>query len=188
MMKRVNDLIAEIVRKEGGFVSAERARRIGDSGGATNHGVSLRYARSKGLIWDLDRDGDVDEDDIRLVTPAHAFNAFLEDFYTGPGYHRLPEGLQPQVTDFAVNTGPGPATTALQTVIRDFGYTIAIDGACGPKTARAAALLVAHVGSAAINNALVDERIRFYRDLVRRRPETAPNLDGWLNRARSFRA
>jgi len=52
-------------RAEGGYVS-----NPGDPGGPTKYGVSLRLLRSFGI--DIDRDGDIDQNDVRDLTPAQA--------------------------------------------------------------------------------------------------------------------
>lgn len=176
------EIIREIIRKEGGWVNHKA-----DRGGATNYGISLRYAKSRGLRFDLDRDGDVDADDIRLVTPATAFDAFMEDFYLAPGFDRCPVELQSQLTDYAVNSGPGQAIKSLQTTVNRLGdYALKTDGGLGPKTLSAVRLCCDFHGVRSVNNALVEERLWFFRDLCRRDPSQLVFMDGWRKRARSF--
>ena len=76
---------------EGGFVSAAQAAAIGDPGGATDHGISLRAVASLDLDhdgvldFDLDHDGDVDEADIRLLEVHPEKRAqFYRDQYWAP--------------------------------------------------------------------------------------------------------
>lgn len=178
---RVAAIIREIIRIEAGFVDDKD-----DAGGATNCGVSLRYARSKGLRFDLDGDGDVDVADIRLVQTDDAFDAFLEDFFFGPRINELPEGLQAQVADFAVNSGPGQAIMCLQRVVSQLGYPTAVDGGIGPKTLAAVAGACRKHGVGLVNNRLVWERIEFLHGIVRRKPSQARFIGGWLKRARSY--
>lgn len=109
---------------EGGFVDHPR-----DPGGATNHGVSLRYARSKGLLFDLDRDGDVDADDIRLITPAQAMAAFWSDFWRPCRCDELAPDLAVLVYDAAVNSGAPQAIRWLQRAVG-----VREDGIIGPLT------------------------------------------------------
>lgn len=177
----IDDILDEVLASEGGFVEDPA-----DPGGATKHGISLRYARGVGL--DNDHDGDTDRDDILLVTPQQARELYRDDFWTGPGLHRLPGEIQPVMVDWAVNSGPPRAIMAMQRVINlaQIGFDLDADGVIGPKTRRAADHAQAEMG-ALFNNAIVDERIGFYRRLVARRPASERFLRGWLARAERFR-
>lgn len=177
----------EIVRREGGWVDDPA-----DAGGATNYGVSLRYARGIGL--DLDGDGDTDADDIRRVTPEKAVELYLDDFFYGPKIDRFPTAIQPVLFDMAVNAGGGGAIRILQellgavhdavpNLVPDCGRP---DGVAGRKTFAAFRSAWENLGPNTVINAYVDERKAFYRDLARRRPSQRRFLDGWLNRADEF--
>lgn len=88
----IEDILDEALRSEGRFVEDPA-----DPGGATNHGVSLRYARAIGL--DNDGDGDTDRTDILRVTAGQAGGLYSIDFWSGPGIHRLPGEIQPVMVD-----------------------------------------------------------------------------------------
>lgn len=181
MHPRVSNIIAEIIHIEAGFVDDPH-----DAGGATKYGVSLRYAKSKGLMWDLNGDGDVDVDDIRLVTQEDAFAAFLDDFYMEPRICDLPEDLQPQMTDFAVNSGAGRAVKSLQQVVTRLGHPTAVDGQIGPSTLRAVSNAAARFGLIRVNNDLVQKRLDFLNGIVVRKPSQRRFINGWTARARSY--
>ena len=129
----IDDILDEVLRSEGGFVEDPA-----DPGGATNHGISLRYARGVGL--DNDGDGDTDRDDILSVTADQARDLYRDDFWVRPGLDRLPGEIQPVMVDWAVNSGPPRPIMAMQRVINlaDIGHTLDDDGVMGPKTRRAA--------------------------------------------------
>lgn len=177
----------EIVRREGGWVDHKN-----DRGGATNYGVSLRYAKGIGL--DLDGDGDTDADDIRLVTPETAVELYLDDFFRAPKIDRFPEAIQPVLFDMAVNAGGGGAIKILQTLLGAIHDTVSDlvpdpgrpDGAAGRKTFAAFKAAWDLMGSKTVVNAYCDERKAFYRDLVRRRPSQKVFLKGWLRRTDEF--
>jgi lysozyme family protein len=186
-MSRVDDLLWEIVRREGGLVDHEN-----DRGGITNHGVSLRYARNRGL--DLNGDGEVDGEDIRDVTADKAVELYREDFYTRPRIDRLPEDLQPLMTDFAVNSGAPRAIMELQGTLErtragapdTFGATeIAVDGVIGPGTSGACKLIHGEMGSHLVN-AVASARLDFLHRIVERDPSQKVFLDGWEARVREF--
>lgn len=184
-MKTVDEMIEDILTREGGFVDD-----AADAGGATQLGISLRYARGIGL--DLDGDGDTDVDDIRLVTKIRAAELYREDFFLAPGINRLPAELQPQLFDISVNMGGHRAIELLQRTTNfyitamDDGIEISEDGRMGPKTRRAVEAMITSFGIRAINNRLVDRRIAFYADLCARKPSQNRFYRGWEARAKEF--
>lgn len=177
----VRQMIAEIIEREDGYVDHED-----DRGGATKHGVSLRYARGIGL--DMDGDGDVDKDDIMLVTPNKAAELYEEDFYLSPRINRLPPELQPLLFDSAVHHGPARPLQFLQAAINryDLWRPLIVDGVYGKNTRRAMEKVIERVGVIDLQNMVVTERIAFMRSIVERDPTQQSFIDGWLNRARSF--
>jgi lysozyme family protein len=179
-MQSVKEMIADILRREGGYVDDPA-----DAGGATKHGISLRYARGLGLQMDLDDDGDVDEDDIRMVSPAQAAALYERDFLVHPKFDKLPIDLQPHMFDMSVNHGPARAAMILQGALNELGADLDEDGRIGPATRRALNAMTAPW--ALLQNAMVDERLMFYEAIVDRRPSQEHFLAGWRNRAEEFR-
>ncbi len=183
-MLSVRDIAMEIVAREGGFVNDPD-----DPGGATKHGVTIGTLRRLGL--DLDGDGDTDVADVRRITPDLAADIFVEHYFERPGIGGLPRGLQPTVFDMYVNAGSN-AVRLLQRLLRDMGFDIAVDGAIGPQTRRAA-----HAALGAAPDHLVDAygiaRRNYYYRLADRRPASrkyARRRDGgkggWIARAETF--
>lgn len=183
-MQSVRSIAENIVAREGGFVNDPD-----DPGGATKHGVTIHTMRALGL--DLDRDGDVDVGDVHRVTPEIATDIFLEHYYTRPRIHLLPEEVQASVFDMQVNAGSN-AVRILQRLLRDMGLDIAVDGAIGPQTARAA-----HAALSQAPDHLADAygiaRRNYYYRIGDRRPASrkyARRRDGgkggWIVRAEEF--
>lgn len=114
--------------REGGFVNDPV-----DAGGATNHGISLRFAVGLGRVLDLDHDGDMDADDIRLITPAVARTIYAAHFWRPVGGDGLPGPLGLVAFDTAVLCGADRAARWMQQAL---GVTA--DGAVGPITLAAA--------------------------------------------------
>lgn len=173
-MMTPKEMAEDIVRREGGYNDVP-----GDKGGATNHGVSLRYAKGIGL--DLDGDGDTDKDDIRLVTPEKAVELYLEDFLTDPRINRLPDELQPQLFDAAVNHGPPRAIMWVQHLVG-----AEVDGVIGPETRAKTEAEVRDHGWEGLNDAIVELRRTYFRSLAAGDPTQRKFLKGWLTRADSF--
>jgi lysozyme family protein len=175
----IDEIIRNVLIKEGGYVDDKD-----DAGGATNLGISLRYARGIGL--DLDGDGDTDDVDIQLVTIEQAAALYKQDFYIHPRIWKLPEEIREFVFDCAVNHGPPRAVMFVQNILNQAGYGyLDIDGVIGPKTVKAADQAQGEMGPYLIN-ALVEHRIKFYHQIVQNRPSQAKFLKGWVKRARSF--
>ncbi|MBB5222168.1 lysozyme family protein [Amaricoccus macauensis] len=185
-MHSVESIAAEIVRREGGFVNDPD-----DPGGATKHGVTLGTLRRLGI--DLDRDGDVDVDDVKALTPARAAQIYVRHYFREPGIDRLPEPLQPSVFDMQVNAGQN-AVKILQRLMAAFGLPLADDGVVGPVTARTVAR-----GMAKAPHHLVDAygiaRRNYYYRLADGRPASRKfarrndgGKGGWIVRAEEFMA
>lgn len=169
---RFQECVAIVLKHEGGFVD-----HPADPGGATNHGISLRYARSRGSMFDLDADGDVDRDDILLVTPAKAAMVYREWFWRDVHGDELPAGVDLAVFDYAVNSGSGRAIKALQRAVG-----AQPDGFIGPQTL--AAIRLARPNAAAVVEAICGERITFLRGL-----RTWPTFGkGWGRRVEDIRS
>lgn len=77
---------------------------------------------------------------------------------------------------------------AMQRVINmaRIGFELDDDGVIGSKTRRAAEQAQSQMGPS-FNNAIVDERIAFYRRLARSRPASQRFLRGWHAQAERFR-
>ena len=160
-----------ILKHEGGFVD-----HPADPGGATNFGISLRYMRSKGSMWDLDGDGDVDRDDVLRVTVAKAGVAYRNWFWNDVRGDELPAGLDLAMFDYAVNSGSARPIRALQRHLR-----IQADGVFGPATM--AAMRASPNYGAAVRS-ICDERMTFLKGL-----KTWPTFGrGWERRVNDVRS
>jgi lysozyme family protein len=72
-MHDVSKITDEIVARDGGYVNDPDDPD--DPGGATNHGVTIHTMRRLGL--DLDGDGQVDEQDVRVLDRDLAVEIFV---------------------------------------------------------------------------------------------------------------
>jgi len=183
-MLSIDDIVSDILRREGGYVNDPD-----DSGGATNHGVTIHTMRRLGI--DLDGDGDVDAADVRKLTRDRAAKIFKEHYFVKPGIAALPEVLQASVFDMYVNAG-GEAIKILQRLLAKFGYPVTVDGALGPKTATAAGMAFA-VAPKHLGDAYGIARRNYYYNLADSRKTSrkyARRKDGgkggWITRAEEF--
>ena len=183
-MKSVRDIANEIVAREGGYVNDPD-----DPGGATNYGVTIHTMRRLGL--DLDRDGDIDSNDVRRLTRDQAVDIFIEHYFNRPRIDLLPKSLQASVFDMYVNAG-GNAVKILQRLLAEFGETVSVDGALGPQTAGAALRAFSKAGSFFVDAYGIARRNYYFR-LADLRPASrkyartrAGGKGGWIKRAEEF--
>ena len=184
MMQSVDDIATEIVRREGGYVNDPD-----DPGGATNFGVTIHTMRRLGL--DLDRDGDIDPDDVKRLTRGQAIDIFIDHYFVRPRIGELPVSLHATVFDMYVNAG-GNAIKILQRLLTEMGHPCTVDGALGPQSIGAA-----HAASDEAPKHLVDAygiaRRNYYFRIADRRPASrkyartrAGGKGGWIKRAEEF--
>jgi lysozyme family protein len=174
MSRSVEQMIDDVIRREGGYVDHPR-----DRGGPTNFGITQPT-----LSRHLGRPASAE--DVRGLAPAVAADIYRRDYYEGPHIDRLPERIQAFVFDAAVNHGPGRAIRFVQQVCNAAGFgPLGLDGQCGPRTAEAAAAADRAMGDWLLA-ALVEERRNFYLALVERDPGQRVFLNGWLNRLAEF--
>ena len=184
-MKNVEQLAAEIVAREGGFVNDPS-----DPGGATQFGVTLGTLKSLGV--DVNHDGRIDVADVRALSRAQAAQIYMEHYFRKPQIDKLPVELQPAVFDMQVNSGSN-AVKILQRLLGKLGYPCADDGEIGPATIRAAAAAVSSRPAGALADAYGAARRDYYYSLADARPASrkyARRKDGgkggWITRAEEF--
>ena len=183
-MKSVQELAAEIVTREGGFVNDPD-----DPGGATKYGVTLNTLRRLGI--DITRDASIDVADVRALTTVQATDIYVEHYFRRTGVGALPEVLQASVFDMYVNAG-GNAVKVLQRLLTSMGFPCDADGQIGPQTIRAAQL-AAEAAPSHIADAYGIARRNYYYALADARPASrkyARRRDGgkggWITRAEAF--
>ncbi len=185
-MQTVTQIANEIVAREGDFVNDPD-----DPGGATNFGVTIHTMRRLGL--DLDGDGTVDVQDVRVLTRDHATAIFVEHYYCGPRIDRLPQALQASVFDMYVNAG-AHAVKILQRLLNAMRIDVVVDGVIGPQTIRAAKQAMDAAPDHLVDAYAIARR-NYYYALADQRPQSrkyARRRDGgkggWITRAEEFMA
>ena len=175
MTSLYNDPIGLILEHEGGYVNHKD-----DKGGATNFGVTIgTYSK-----W-LGREASIDE--VKNMKVETAREIYETQYFTGPRIDTLPEPPQTLILDMAINHGPRNAIRMMQRTINLAGFgPVDADGAIGPQTRRAAEDAASAMGNY-FQNAIVEERLKFYNRIVERRESQRVFLRGWTRRAESFR-
>lgn len=168
-------LLEDLLKKEGGYVNHPL-----DRGGATNYGVTLKTYR------DL-YGNDLDENDLKNMTVDIAKDIYKHEYYLDPKIDKLDNELQGIVFDMAVNHGPIKAVKILQSATNYFNTDqLKIDGHIGPKTIQMTTQTLLFYDKKFINK-IVDNRVVFYKDIVDNDKTQKIFLNGWIQRADSFR-
>lgn len=183
-MQTVRQIAEEIVRREGGYVNDPD-----DPGGATNHGVTIHTMRRLGL--DLDGDGRVTSDDVKVLPRETAVNIFIDHYYHGPRIDALPDVIRASVFDMYVNAG-SHAVKILQRLFNSMRIDVHVDGVIGPQTI-AAAEQAFKAAPDHLSDAYGIARRNYYYALADRRSASrkyARRRDGgkggWIRRAEEF--
>lgn len=183
-MPSVEEVAAEIVAREGGYVNDPD-----DPGGATNYGVTIGTMKALGL--DLNGDGRIDAKDVKALTRAQAQQIFVEHYFKRPRLSELPDAVQASVFDMYVNAG-GNAVKILQRLVARMGFSAQADGVVGPQTI-AAVRDAAAAAPAHFADAYGIARRNYYYSLADQRPASrkyararAGGKGGWITRAEEF--
>ena len=183
-MHDVYKIADEIVAREGGYVNDPD-----DPGGATNHGVTIHTMRRLGL--DLDGDGQVDEQDVRVLDRDLAVEIFVDYYFDRPRIKDLSADLHASVFDMYVNAGAN-AVKILQRLVQDMRINVVVDGGIGPQTIGATQQALAAAPDQFVDAYGIARR-NYYYALGDDRPASrkyARRLDGgkggWITRAEEF--
>jgi lysozyme family protein len=146
-----------IFKAEGGY-----ADNPADPGGPTNFGITLATLRA------YQSDPNLTADDIKKLTPAVAKEIYRTAYWNRMQCGSLPAGLDLEVFDFGVNSGPAESVKTLQRLV---GVTQ--DGSVGPITLAAVAQF--NVGD--LIGRFAQARLAFYQGL------NMPEFEqGWATR------
>lgn len=126
-MKRVDDIIDEVIRAEGGY-----SDNPNDAGGKTMFGITEKVARANGYTGDM-----------RNLPIELARKIYFKQYITDPGFDRvlsLSPAIASELVDTGVNCGTGIASEFLQRALNAFNQRghlwpdLVVDGGVGQKT------------------------------------------------------
>lgn len=173
----IEDILAAIVRREGGYVD-----HPDDRGGATMYGITEAVARAAGYRGPM-----------RDLPLALALDIYRRRYVTAPGFdHLVPisAAIAAEVVDTGVNMGPTVAARFLQRALnalnrqgRDYPDLV-VDGVAGAATRAALAGFLkarGRAGEAVLLKALNALQGARYIELVEARPANSAFLFGWFN-------
>jgi lysozyme family protein len=157
------EIIAGVLDREGSEFDDDPV----DRGGPTRWGVTMpALAEFRGQS--------VTASQIEGLTREEAAEVFEHVYLNRSGYlHILDEKVRVMALDWAVNSGIGSATKALQRLVG-----VDVDGVCGPVTIGA----INRTDGRALLKALGRARQAFYVHIVQQSPDQIRFLQGWLAR------
>ena len=155
MLTEFDDIIEVVLEHEGGYVNDPD-----DPGGETNFGVAKRSHP------------DVD---IANLTKDGAKEIYKEVYWDKNKVESLSENLRHIYFDMCVNQGRGRAVKILQLAANAKGAGLKVDGGMGPMT-------ISAMDGVELQRVRA-YRIKYYADLVTRKPDLEKFYFGWYRRA-----
>jgi len=166
---------AKTGRAEGGYVNDPE-----DSGGETNHGITIKVARSCGYFGDM-----------RELTPQHAERIAKQAYWDVMLLDEtasISTRIANEMFDTGINTGPARAVAMLQRSLnalnrqeKDYDDML-VDGKSGPRTLAALGVFISRRvhGVKVMLRALNGLQLEFYMSLTERRQKDERFLYGWI--------
>ena len=156
-MSKFDEIIEVVLEHEGGYVNDPK-----DPGGETNFGIAKRSHP------------DVD---IKNLTKEGAKEIYKEVYWDKNKVESLPEELWHIYFDMCVNQCKSRAVKIIQRAVNGKGGSLTVDGGMGPMT-------IAAIGKSRVELDRVRAyRVKYYSDLVTKKPDLERFYFGWFKRA-----
>ena len=172
-MADVNKLAPIILKWEGGYVNHPN-----DKGGPTNKGVTIATWRKVG--YDKDGDGDIDVDDLKLLSNEDVVSRVMKPHYWDKW--KADQINNQSVANIVVDWMWGSGAWGIKYPQRILG--VKDDGIVGPKTLAA---VNGYIDQSELFKKLWLRRKQHFEDIVKADPKQGVFLEGWINRLNDFK-
>ncbi|MFW5563361.1 MAG: glycoside hydrolase family 108 protein [Prevotella sp.] len=169
-MAKIEPLGKFILSWEGGFVNDPQ-----DRGGATNKGVTIATWKAQG--YDKDGDGDIDVQDLKLITNADAINVMKKNYWNRWQADKI---VSQPIANILVDWVWGSGAWGIKIPQQMLGCKA--DGVVGAKTLAA----LNKQNPAVFFNNLKTRRTQYLNNLCSKNPSQKKFLIGWLRRLNSI--
>lgn len=169
----ISNLAPIVTKWEGGFVNDPT-----DRGGATNMGVTINTWKLVG--YDKDGDGDIDTNDIKLLSVAD-FEMVLKKYWNK---WRADEITNQSIANLLVDWYWTSGKWGI--VIPQRILSVDPDGAVGSMTIDKLNELIKTQPHKLFND-IYEARLKFFNDIVKNNPSQRKYLKGWKNRLADFK-
>ena len=168
-MADIKKLSPIILKWEGGFVNDPK-----DHGGETNMGVTIATWKSQG--YDIDKDGDVDVQDLKLMKVSD-FEIILKRYWDK---WKADQIKNQSVANILVDWVWGSGKWGV--VIPQRILKVNPDGLVGQQTLA----VLNDANQRGLFSVIWDNRRQFLENIVKNDPTQQRFIDGWMNRLKSF--
>ena len=171
-MADVKKIIPFILKWEGGYVN-----HVNDIGGPTNMGVTLGTWKAQG--YDKDKDGDIDAEDIKLLTVEDVTGVLKKSYWDRwQGDKITDQAVANTLVDWVWGSGFYGITIPQQ--ILGFKGKL-VDGLVGDLTINRLNERIA-ANKAGLIEAIYEARYNFLSNIIKNNPSQKVFYKGWINR------
>ena len=171
-MAKFEEFAGKLLQEEGGYVNNPL-----DKGDPTKYGVTLLVWKERG--HDKDGDGDIDAEDIKLLTEEDACEVAKKIFWDYFQADKINnQSVAAFIVDWGYNSGRKTVAKKLQQVLH-----IEDDGIVGDGTLNA----INNADQHSLFDRLKTSRHEFIENIIERKPDQIVFYKNWFNRINSFR-